>query len=332
MKKQVSINFADWWGFYDSENERIRRILDKHFDVIVSDTPDFLFCSEFGDDFFNYPDAVRIYYTGECITPDFNVYDYCIGYDDMEFGDRYIRIPYYLMIMKYEPTFLPLKTKHLRDDISNPREGFCGWVCSNGRWANNIRDRIYDTLCAYKEVASGGRHRNNIGLPEGVEDKISFLSGYKFALATENRSYAGYTTEKITDAFAAGCIPVYWGDPDIGKVFNPESFVNLMAYPSFEDAVEEIRRIDTDDALRMRYLRTPALREEDHIERSLRSLEEFLVHILEQPKEQAFRRPASTWAKAHEERLVEGRKAIDWNSHSAAGKVYHTIRKKLHLE
>ncbi|MBQ6733889.1 MAG: hypothetical protein IJR00_03160 [Lachnospiraceae bacterium] len=324
-KKGVSINFADWWAAYDPEKGRIRQILDRHYDVTVSDTPDFLFCSCFSDTFSKYPDAVRIYYTGENLIPDFNVYDYCIGYDRIDFGDRYLRMPDYLMDTCYEETLGPMRTKHDRAESAAQRVPFCGWVCSNGN-AAEMRDRIFDTLCSYQPVVSGGRYRNNIGKPEGVEDKIEFLSGFKFALATENISYPGYTTEKIVDAFAAGCIPVYWGDPEVGKIFNTEAFVNLMDYASLDDALEEIRKIDTDEALRMKYLKAPALRETDHIERSFDALEAFLVHICDQPKEKAFRRPFSVWSSAHEKRLIEGRKAIAWNSHSRAGKIWHTIR------
>lgn len=325
MKKQVSVNFTDWWPAYDPEKGRIRQILDRHYDVAVSDTPDVVFCSSFGDDFKQFPDAVRVYYTGENLVPDFNVYDYCIGYDRIEFGDRYLRMPDYLMDTRFADTLAPMRTKHDRTDIPTAREGFCAWVCSNGK-AADMRDRIFDTLCAYKEVASGGRYRNNVGQPGGVEDKIVFLSGYKFALATENISYPGYTTEKIVDAFAAGCIPIYWGDPDVGKIFNTEAFVNLMDYDSLEDAMEEIRRINEDDELRMRYLKAPALREADHVERSFDELEAFLVQIFDRSKEKTFRRPFSTWAKAHEERLLEGRKAIAWNAHSRLGKIWHTLR------
>ena len=42
--------------------------------------------------------------------------------------------------------------------------------------------------------------------------KLKIISNHKFNIAFENSSYPGYVTEKITDAFIANTIPIYWGD------------------------------------------------------------------------------------------------------------------------
>ena len=39
-------------------------------------------------------DCVRLMFMGENMSPDFTVFDYCIGFDFMEFGDRYFRLPF----------------------------------------------------------------------------------------------------------------------------------------------------------------------------------------------------------------------------------------------
>ena len=44
--------------------------------------------------------------------------------------------------------------------------------------------------------------------------------------AFENTYAPGYTTEKIMDAFASGCVPIYYGDPLVVQDFNPDSFIN----------------------------------------------------------------------------------------------------------
>ena len=80
---------------------------------------------------------------------------------------------------------------------------------------------FFDKLSTYKQVSSGGRFRNNIG--GAVADKKAFQADHKFAIAFENTSYDGYCTEKLMEAFAAGTIPIYWGDPNVAKDFNPES-------------------------------------------------------------------------------------------------------------
>ena len=45
----------------------------------------------------NYPNAVKIYFTGENDVPDFNLADYALGFHYIDFGDRYLRFPLYLL-------------------------------------------------------------------------------------------------------------------------------------------------------------------------------------------------------------------------------------------
>ena len=49
-----------------------------------------------------------------------------------------------------------------------------------------------------------------------VASKLDFDRSHKFSIVCENTAHSGYTTEKLVEAFAAGCIPIYWGDPDHG--------------------------------------------------------------------------------------------------------------------
>lgn len=60
-----------------------------------------------------------------------------------------------------------------------------------------------------------------------IEYKEDGMADYMFSIAHENANYSGYFTEKILDCFATGAIPIYWGDPDIGKVFNMDGIILL---------------------------------------------------------------------------------------------------------
>ncbi len=57
------------------------------------------------------------------------------------------------------------------------------------------------------------------------EKKIDTLARYKFSLVLENCEFPGYVTDKIFDAFLAGCVPIYWGAPDIEKYVPRGTFV-----------------------------------------------------------------------------------------------------------
>lgn len=58
-------------------------------------------------------------------------------------------------------------------------------------------------------------------------DKSKALNDYMFSLVIENDKYDTYFTEKITDCFATGTIPVYWGTKDIGNYFNSDGIITL---------------------------------------------------------------------------------------------------------
>ena len=96
--------------------------------------------------------------------------------------------------------------------------------------------------------------------------KDDFQKRHKFVIAFENTSTPGYTTEKIVHAFPAGAIPIYWGNPEIAKEFNEESFINCHKYgltdkgelEAIAKIVEEVKRLDNDDAEYLKMLGTPA--------------------------------------------------------------------------
>ncbi len=56
-------------------------------------------------------------------------------------------------------------------------------------------------------------------------DKIAVASRYRYALVMENQRQPGYITEKLLDAVAAGCVPIYWGAPDISGLPGAEAII-----------------------------------------------------------------------------------------------------------
>ena len=63
-------------------------------------------------------------------------------------------------------------------------------------------------------------------------DKSEALNDYMFQIVIENDKYSNYYTEKITDCFATGTIPIYWGSPDIEEIFNSDGIITLT--PEFD--------------------------------------------------------------------------------------------------
>jgi hypothetical protein len=56
-----------------------------------------------------------------------------------------------------------------------------------------------------------------------LSDKLDALAPYKYHIAIENSALENYWTEKLTDAWIAWCLPIYFGDPSIkDKVPDPD--------------------------------------------------------------------------------------------------------------
>ena len=98
------------------------------------------------------------------------------------------------------------------------------------------RERVCKYLLKKFDIDCPGKSLNNLKLPSlsprfalGERDtKLALLRKYKFVFAIENYISNGYQTEKLYDAYLAGCIPIYLGDPNINEIFNKNSMLNLL--------------------------------------------------------------------------------------------------------
>jgi hypothetical protein len=250
--KQIKIHFEDYGKRFDKTEEVILKVLRRSYDVVIDPRhPDYLFYSCGGYNHLKYNSCIKIFYTCENIEPDFNLCDYAIAHPHLQYGDRYLRAPYYL----FSPEFEPMDSLPIIDPQKALNRKFCNFIYSSG-WADPFREVFFRLLSSYKPIDSGGRILNNMGGLR-VSDKMSFIKNYKFTIAFENSCLPGYTTEKIVEAMSASSLPIYWGNPDIAKDFNRDAFVCLNDYKSPSDAVNEIIRLDADDAAYLRKLSAP---------------------------------------------------------------------------
>jgi hypothetical protein len=262
---------------------------------------DYVFHSCFGYGVLNYS-GVRIFVTGEYITPNFNISDYALAFDHLEFGDRYFRLP---LIKLFRDAYAALCAhRPPSEEVSANKTGFCAYVMSNTKNSAPEREQLVDALNAYKPVAMGGKWRNNVGGP--VDDKIAFQSEYKFVLAIENHSAPGYLTEKFAQAAQSNAVPIYWGDPTIADYLNPKAFINAHDFDSTEALVQHIKNIDQDDQAYQAMLSEPWFpnQQEPDVWKDS-TFAAFLSNIFDQPHKKAYRRNRSRWGIKNEKQLLE---------------------------
>lgn len=262
--KPLKIWFSDFDANFKVDDNYIFHLLAPYYSLeLDSENPDFLIYSCYGNDFLKY-NCVRIFYTAENLIPDFNLCDYAIGFAYIDFQDRYLRFPYFAL---FKDQFENLITKPKFDEsIFKEKQFFCNFIYANSN-AHPARDHFFHLLNKYREVSSPGKHLNNMSFDVGqrfaqdwMYSKISFQSKCKFTISFENTSAPGYTTEKILHAFNANSIPIYWGNPEVTKDFNPKSFINCHDYNNFEEAIIRIKNIDANSNLYLSMLNEPALK------------------------------------------------------------------------
>lgn len=95
-----------------------------------------------------------------------------------------------------------------------------------------------------------------------IGTKAEGLAPYRYSLVIENSREPGYFTEKLIDAFACRCVPVYWGAPDIGRWFDPGGMIICTSEAELRAAVSGLS--EADHAARMPALEENRARALDH--------------------------------------------------------------------
>jgi len=87
-------------------------------------------------------------------------------------------------------------------------------ACSDHIFRQEIINQYKDKLDHY------GR-----GFRNSLINKVDGLRDYCFSLTMENGTYSNMYTEKITDCFMTGTIPIYYGINNIGDFFNIDGII-----------------------------------------------------------------------------------------------------------
>jgi len=300
MNRKIKIAIIDFDSTKMVSPNILTFIKDRYeFEMTTDFDADYVFHSCHGYEVLKHS-GVRVFVTGENVSPNFNISDYALAFDKMEFGDRYKWFPLFrLYTDAYQKLLQPRREP---ETVFTEKTMFCAYVMSNMKNSAPERTEIVDLLDTYKSVSLGGKWRNNVGGP--VKDKLAFQSKAKFVIAFENSSTSGYLTEKFAQAAEADAIPIYWGDPTIAETFNPNAFINCHDFDSFEAVLEEVKRIDQNDELYLKMIAEPWFpngKEPEELSESM--ITKFLIHIFDQPHETAFRRNRSRWGIKYEKLL-----------------------------
>lgn len=304
--KTIKIKFVGYWSGFDYTQQHIYRVLRKHYDVqVVEDDPEYVICSVFGKpyEYCKYP-QVRIMYVGENYIPNFNLVDYGICNYPIKLQDRAFHFPFCLDEFGHCES-LQSKDRNYSSDILKDKIYFANFIAGHES-ENGIRGGFFKKLDSeYKRVESVGSYLNN--QPDGKrvqwvnDSKREFQSKCKFTLCFESTKHEGFVTEKITDAFYADTIPIYYGSDSVKDIFNEKAFINCADYPDFDSVLAKIRELDEDDEKYMEMLCQPIFVNPNFVDDTLEAFEKYICHIFNQPLDKAYRRSRVYCAKTADE-------------------------------
>lgn len=289
-KRKLTVGFSDMWDDFNPSYNFFTLLLEaaaKGFkepvEVVGVDCGkaglkvDLLIFGPFGDAWKKYPGVPKVHFTGEN-TPPVEGDDVFLnlGFKQHRGDDTgYVRLPLWMLEIDWfgadaerirNPKPLPLKSVLSVDPaVLDAKTKFCSFVVTNPR--NQARNDSFHWLSAYKHVDSAGRLFNNVGdviyagLGGGGGElkKHEFLKQYRFSLTYENQMCEGYATEKILHAKAAGCVPIYWGDPLIEREFSKDGFLNANAVRTKEDLIALVKAVEEDPVKWRAMAAVPAL-------------------------------------------------------------------------
>ena len=261
------------WGPEDLEKQWFIRFLRRHFadnKTVVN------FFGPVGTPFFikRQFEGKKVFYTGEDVEhpgTQLALYygDYCLDHTDLSLGfgqvqhARYLRFPYWILTTfspEDDATAIRERIKQINESrYEKSRE--C--VLINKHDPAGTRELVYNGVKDILDVKLAGQWRNNTRelWDDFGNDKEAYLRTFKFNICAENNNTKDYVTEKIFDAFIAGCIPLYYGalnDPEPGLI-NREAVVFWNKEGNNEENREIIRELKQNESLYQEFMSRPKL-------------------------------------------------------------------------
>lgn len=200
---------------------------------------------------------IRKDYSDNCIS----VCDLSIGFNHID-SEKYIRIPLWFLdyfdIIDLNKDNILQKVKYI-NNIKFEKNKFASLISTWGG-INNLRKSIYNSVSKIDRVCcpSAFMHNDDSLKNDFKDNKLEYLKQFKFNICSENCIEDGYVTEKLFDAFNAGCIPIWNGDRNLeGDVVNKNAVLYWDENSDNKPLLKEIELLHKDDELYNKFISQP---------------------------------------------------------------------------
>lgn len=144
---------------------------------------------------------------------------------------------------------------------SAPVVGLAAYVNAVNKRQLMIGNQDIDLSVRRQQLLLRGHERGLVDIygrnwPEGMtrgesrggnwhQEKRQIIKRYAFNVAIENTAWPHYCSEKIWDAIAEGCLPIYWGKGTaIYEDFPRKSFLDYSEYQSPDELLDHVEQME----------------------------------------------------------------------------------------
>lgn len=247
MSTDLTIAVCDFWPRHQPDSNPVLASLRRHADLAPARIPraDLVVYSVFG----RRHEAIRgtgLAVSGEPMLPPRRYAQWTIDWRHLP-HDHHLRLPFWAMVLaRPERERVLADERSALGDLSSVPERFCNFIYSNA--GCEMRNAFFVALHSRRPVDALGsvfHNADDARLSSRVDPawsatKRTVLADYRFTIAFENEEHPGYTTEKMVDAWRAGSVPIYWGDPAVVADFPSGSYLSLYEAGSMSRLVEQV--------------------------------------------------------------------------------------------
>lgn len=243
MSDKVKIRkVSDWWGDYDCSSARNNPKLLQWLSRDTQDPHEFtIYVDNYIKDWgFNDPSREKMGWLLESPQMNESTIKYLLDNLDMvkehykyifTCVDSLIALgaPFVYTISNAVPWIWPENRK------IHSKSKLVSMIASNKGWLRGHQNRLNWVEKLQNKVDLFGT-----GRPNQLRDKEDGLRDYMFSVSIENDDSDTYFTEKLTDNFAMGTVPVYWGSRKVvEKYFDPRGVIFLEDDPELTSLSKE---------------------------------------------------------------------------------------------
>lgn len=196
----------------------------------------------------NYKDKFKVAWIREV----YDVYEYACVFQPEPYN------PYHYFAKHkndFDLLIAPIDYKYFSHEITEDKFMFCPGGCTRvlpEQWGMYEKSKMLSIVASSKDWTVGHRMRhwainqfkdkidvygngyNEIIDSQGNFGKVYGLASYYFHFVIMNSQKDSWYTEALIDSFACGCIPLFFGCPNIGDHFNPDGIIQFDSLPQLE--------------------------------------------------------------------------------------------------